>query len=394
MKNILVLAWEFPPRIVGGISRHVAELYPELVQLGLTIHLLTVEVEDAAEEEQVDGIYIYRLAVESSPHFFDWIRHMNRSMEEKAKALINAGWCFDLIHAHDWLVAQAAIALKDLYKIPIVATIHATEHGRHNGIHNPEQRYIYDQEFALSFNAWRVIVCTEYMHQEVSRVFKLPTDKINVIYNGIRAEKKQLVFDTHAFRERFADDDEKIVYYVGRMTPEKGLSVFLRAAPRVIAEMDAKVKFVLIGGGATDTLQRQAWDMGIGKSCLFTGFMPDADLDRFQRIADCAVFPSLYEPFGIVALESFAAGVPVVVSSTGGFPEVVQHQKTGVVTQVNDPHSLAAGILSILQNPVLAEQLTQNAFVDLRERFSWPRLGLQTLQVYEQVLLERQQVNW
>lgn len=394
MKNILVLAWEFPPRIVGGISRHVAELYPELVKLGLTIHLLTVEVEGAATEEDVDGIHIHRLAVESTPHFFDWIRNMNRSMEEKAKALMDAGWNFDLIHAHDWLVAQTAIALKNLYKIPIVATIHATEHGRHNGIHNPEQHYIYDQEFALSFNAWRVIVCTNYMHQEVSRVFKLPADKINVIHNGIRAEKKQLVFDTHAFRERFAADDEKIVYYVGRMTPEKGLSVFLRAAPRVLAEMEDKVKFVFIGSGIIDNLQRQAWDMGIGKSCLFTGFMPDSDLDRFQRIADCAVFPSLYEPFGIVALESFAAGVPVVVSSTGGFPEVVQHQKTGVVTQVNDATSLAEGILFVLKNPVLAEQLTQNAFVDLRERFSWPKLGMQTLQVYEQVLKERQLVAW
>ncbi len=392
--NILVLAWEFPPRIVGGISRHVAELYPELVKLGHVIHLVTVEVEGAPSYELVEGIHVHRIPVSSSADFFQWVDHMNQGMEAEGEDLMAQGWVFDLVHAHDWLVADAAIALKHLFKVPIVATIHATESGRHNGIHTQEQRYIRDREFALSYDAWRVIVCTDYMRQEVSRVFELPADKIHVIFNGIRPEKKQLKFDTHAFRQRFAADEEKIVYYVGRMTYEKGLSVFLRAVPHIIAEMSSKVKFVLIGGGKIDSLQRQVWDLGIGQSCSFTGFMPDEDLDRFQQIADCAVFPSLYEPFGIVALESFAARVPVVVSNTGGFPEVVQHEKTGVVTQVNDDYSLAEGILSVLKNPIFAKQLTEKAYLDLQRRFSWPQLAQQTLQVYEQVLKERQQSAW
>jgi glycosyltransferase involved in cell wall biosynthesis len=392
--NTLVLAWEFPPRIVGGISRHVSELYPELVKLGHGVHLVTVEVEQSPSYELVEGVHVYRVPVLPSPNFYEWVDHMNQAMETYASNLIAEGLVFDLIHAHDWLVSGAAISLKHRFKLPIVATIHATESGRHNGIHTSEQRRVHDREASLAYNAWRVIVCTEYMQQEINRVFQLPTDKIDVIYNGIRPEKKQLTFDTHAFREQFATDDEKIVYYVGRMTYEKGLSVFLRAMPHIIATMEAKVRFILIGSGEMEYLKRQAWELDIAPYCRFTGFMPDSELDRFQQIADCAVFPSLYEPFGIVALESFAARVPVVVSNTGGFPEVVQNEITGVVTQVNDAYSLAEGILSVLKNPIYAQHLTEHAYLDLQKRFSWPQLGQQTLKVYTQVLEERKRGSW
>lgn len=178
------------------------------------------------------------------------------------------------------------------------------------------------------------------------------------------------------------------------MTYEKGIFVLLNAAPKVLSSMGAKVKFVIIGGGNTNQLKQQAWDLGIWHKCYFTGFIADEYLDKFQTIADCAVFPSLYEPFGIVALESFAARVPVVVSDTGGFPEVVQHTKTGVVTYVNNPDSLAWGILEVLKNPGYSQWLTDNAYEDLERRFSWPKLAQQTETVYQRVVKERSQVEW
>ncbi len=394
--KILVLTWEFPPRIVGGIARHVGELYPEVVKLGYEIHLITVEFGHAPMYEVVEGIHVHRIPVGWSIDFFHWISNMNESMGHHGGKLILEEGPFDIIHAHDWLVADAAIALKHTFKIPLIATIHATEHGRYNGIYNDEPRYMNGKENELAYNAWRVIVCSDYMRHEVERALHTPWDKIDVIYNGIRPEKKPRwhEFDAWNFRRQFAEDGEKIVYYVGRMTHEKGVAVLLSAAPKVLWEMGGHVKFVIIGGGNTDHLKQMAWDIGIWDKCYFTGFMYEEYLNKFQTVADCAVFPSLYEPFGIVALESFAARVPVVVSDTGGLPEVVQHTKTGIVTWANDPNSLAWGILEVLKNPGYAQWLIDNAYEDLDRRFSWPKLAKQTEAVYQRVFEERSQVEW
>ncbi|MBR8827398.1 MAG: glycosyltransferase family 4 protein [Gomphosphaeria aponina SAG 52.96 = DSM 107014] len=394
--RILVLAWEFPPRLIGGIARHVAELYPELVKLGHEIHLITVEFGAAPLYEVVEGIYVHRVPVTPGENFFHWVANMNHSMGHHGGKLILEHGPFDLIHAHDWLVGDGAIALKHHFKIPLVATIHATEHGRYNGIHNETHNYIASKEKTLVYNAWRVIVCSAYMRNEVHRVLGAPWDKIDVVYNGIRPEKKHRHphFDYWGFRRHFAEDAEKIVYYVGRMTYEKGVSVLLNAAPKVIWEMHGYAKFVIIGGGNINHLQEQAWNLGIWHKCYFTGFMSDDDLNKFQTVANCAVFPSLYEPFGIVALESFAARVPVVVSDTGGLPEVVQHTKTGIVTQANNADSLAWGILEVLKNPDYAQWLVDHAYADLERRFSWPKIANQTEAVYGLILHQRKQVIW
>ncbi|MGK7928337.1 MAG: glycosyltransferase family 4 protein [Spirulina sp.] len=394
--RILVLAWEFPPRIVGGIARHVAELYPELVGLGHEIHLITVEFGSTPHHEVVDGIYLHRVAVAPGHDFFHWVVNMNESMGTYGGKLLRDKGPFDLIHAHDWLVADAAIALKYAFKLPLIATIHATEYGRYNGLYSDTHRYIHGKEYNLTYESWRVIVCTGYMKDELGRAFGTPSDKIDIVYNGIRSQKKARAGhdDLLHFRRRFAEDREKIVYYLGRMSYEKGVSVFLAAAPKVLWEMGGHAKFVVIGGGNTDRLKEQAWNTGIWDNCYFTGFMSEDDLDRFQTIADCAVFPSLYEPFGIVVLESFAARVPVVVSDTGGLPEVVRHTQTGIVTQTNNPDSLAWGILEVLKNPGYSQWLVDNAYEDLYARFHWAKLASLTEATYQHVLKARSQAVW
>ncbi|MBV8883109.1 MAG: glycosyltransferase family 4 protein [Chroococcidiopsidaceae cyanobacterium CP_BM_RX_35] len=394
--KILVLTWEFPPRVVGGIARHVAELYPELVKLGHEIHLVTVEFGEAPRYEVVEGVQVHRVSVGWGDNFFHWVVNLNESMGNHGTKLMLEEGPFDVIHAHDWLVGDAAIALKHNFKVPLIATIHATEFGRHNGIHNNNQHYVSGKEKQLAYNTWQIIVCTDYMRHELARALECPEDKVDAIYNGIRAEKKQHRpdLDIRNFRRHFAEDKEKIVYYVGRMTYEKGVTVLLNAAPKILWEMGGNAKFVFIGGGNIDHLKHQAWDLGIWDQCYFTGFMSDEYLDIFQTIADCAVFPSLYEPFGIVALESFAARVPVVVSDTGGFPEVVQHTKTGIVTWTNNADSLAWGILEVLKNPGYRQWLVDNAYEDLQLRFSWPKLAKQTEAVYQRVVQERSQAIW
>ncbi|GGA44173.1 glycosyltransferase family 4 protein [Okeania sp. KiyG1] len=394
--KILVLSWEFPPRIIGGIARHVAELYPEIAKLGHEVHLITVKSGEAPMYEIVEGIEVHRVPVGPSQNFFHWIANMNEAMGRHGGKLIKEEKNFDIIHAHDWLVTDAAIALKHIFKLPLIATIHATENGRHNGIHNHSQQYINAKEKELVYNAWRVIVCSKYMQVEVARTLDSPWDKIDIIYNGICAAKKPSrdEFDAVSFRRHFAEDREKIVYYLGRMTPEKGLSVLIHAAPRVIEEMGDRVKFIMIGGGKTDLWKKEVWHLGVSEWFHFTGFMSDENLDKFQAIADCAVFPSLYEPFGIVALESFAARVPVVVSDTGGLPEVVDHGRTGIVTKVGNSASLAQGILEVLRDSDYMQKLVSNAYEELEYKFCWGRIAKQTDMVYQRVAAERLQVVW
>jgi glycosyltransferase involved in cell wall biosynthesis len=363
--------------------------------LGYGVDLITIQSDHLPLLEVVEGITVHRVEVPQEADFFQWVTLMNRCMETYAQGLL-AQQDYDLIHAHDWLVADGAIALKHQFKIPLIATIHATEYGRYNGIHTATHAYISGKEKALAHEAWRVIVCSQYMRHELERALQTSWQKIDVIFNGIRPEKKHHAadFDRQLFRRRFAPDDQKIVYYVGRMTYEKGINVLLEAAPRILEVMRGKVKFLIIGGGDAQYLKEQAWNLGLGEHCEFTGFMSDADLDKFQTIADCAVFPSLYEPFGIVALESFAAKVPVVVSNTGGLPEVVTHGETGIVTYANVSSSLAWGILEVLQHPEYAKTLVENAYADLPKRFNWEKLAIATAKVYERVMSERSQIIW
>ncbi|MDX2257117.1 MAG: glycosyltransferase family 4 protein [Pseudanabaenaceae cyanobacterium bins.39] len=388
--RILALAWEFPPRIIGGISRHVAELYPEVIKRGHHVDLITVAINDAPLYEVVDGIHVHRIAVESNSDFFRWVVQMNVNMTQYARNLLSKeNEHFDIIHAHDWLVEETAIALSQEFHKPLVATIHATEYGRCNGIHNDTQRYIHEKEIKLTQAAQRVIVCSEYMRGELQRALNCAAEKTDVVFNGLSVQRRKSIttprdFDRQSLRQQYAQPDEAIIYFVGRITYEKGIYILLNAMPKVLAAMNDKVRLIIIGTGEAYSilLHRQAWDLGIYHKVTFTGFMADAEFWNLQQIADCAVFPSLYEPFGIVALESFAAKIPLVVSDTGGLPEVVRHQQTGIVTKVNNPDSLAEGIITILKDPAYAKTLVENAQVDLDKIFVWDRLAEQTEAVF------------
>src|SRR5690606_5748649 len=137
-------------------------------------------------------------------NFVDWVLHLNFTIVEYAIRLINETGKFDIIHAHDWLVAFAARVLKHAYSTPLVATIHATEHGRNWGIHNDTQRYINNVEWWLAFESWRLIVNSDYMKNEVKGIFNIPEDKIDVIPNGVDLDKFKGYERDIEFRRKFA----------------------------------------------------------------------------------------------------------------------------------------------------------------------------------------------
>jgi glycosyltransferase involved in cell wall biosynthesis len=269
----------------------------------------------------------------------------------------------------------------------MVATIHATENGRNNGIHTPTQGYINHVEWELQLASWRLIVCTNFMRRECQRALGTPWDKMDVIYNGVDSKKFEITLSGHEraqFRSRFAAPNEKIIFFIGRMVREKGVQVLLDALPKVRWHYNDS-KLVICGGGYREHLVQQAKTLGVDRSVYFAGFLPDEDLGKMYHVADVACFPSLYEPFGIVALEAMAARTPVVVSEAGGLPEVVEHGVTGTTTYTGNANSLADGILSVLHHPRRAHQMAETAFERVQNVFNWSHIAQQTMDVYSRV---------
>jgi glycosyltransferase involved in cell wall biosynthesis len=289
-------------------------------------------------------------------------------------------------------VAQAGVALKKGLNVPLLATIHATEMGRNKGqLWNDFSKYVNRMEWFLCFEAWRVVVCSKYMEREVMEFFGVPADKIDILPNGVNFKKFDPTLSTdekREFRRRFAGDNQKLVFFVGRMVPEKGAQVLLEAMPKVL-EGYHDARFVIVGkGGFLPDLKRRANELGVTPYVNFTGFVSDEDLHKLYQVIDVAVFPSLYEPFGIVALEGMAAQVPTIVADTGGLAEIVEHTKSGITTYAGNPESLAWGILEVLKNGDYAKQLAsagRNRVVDV---FNWTKIAAGTSVVYDRILKE------
>jgi glycogen synthase len=399
--RVMMLSWEYPPRIVGGISPHVHELSQELVKIGVEVHVITKATPLAPDEEvEMSGVHVHRVHLGETPNdFIHEIQLLNAATDARVRELLEdwrPGGEPTIFHAHDWLSLDSARKLKYEYNLPIVATLHATEWGRHGGIYSATSKYIAEQEYWLTYEAWRLIVCSDFMRGEAVRLFSTPFDKIDIIYNGVNASKFE--FDwTESEREKrrsaFAKPDEKVVIYVGRFVREKGIHVLLNAAHAVLSK-EPNTKFLIVGGGQRDRFENFVRWAGLSDNVIFAGFQANRALHELYRCADVAVFPSLYEPFGIVALEGMAAGIPVVSSDAGGLKEVVLHDSTGTTSFANDSASLAWGILKVLQDPERANRLAEQARERLNDDFDWGHLAAQTASVYDRVWSEFIESYW
>jgi glycosyltransferase involved in cell wall biosynthesis len=395
--SVMMLTWEFPPRIIGGISPHVYYLSKSLARNGAKVYVVTCDFPGAPQHEVVDGVQVLRIDSykNPSPDFATWVYLMNVNMQKEAAALVNSlGGKIDVFHAHDWLVATAGIGLKHVFRKPLFATMHSTEIGRRNGIHFDYERMIHETEAWLTYEAWKVICCSDYMVSHVRWAFGLPEDKLVMVPNGVNTE----VYAGHGedlseFRSKFALPEEKIVLFVGRLVYEKGVHVLVNAVPKVLEKANAK--FIIVGNGyMKEQLSGLVKSMGLVHKVLFTGFVDDETLRKLQRCADVSVVPSLFEPFGIVALEAMAARSPVVVSDTGGLSEIVEHDVSGVKVYVNDPDSLAWGINRVLTDNGFANWLRTNAFKKVQEKYNWDKIGQQTSNIFRTVLSEYSKSFW
>lgn len=388
--KILMLTWEYPPRIVGGIARVVHDLSHKLVKNGHDVTVVTYKEGDTPEFENDKGVKVYRVEnyMIKPNNFTDWIMQLNFTLTAKATQIINEQGKFDCIHAHDWLVAYSAKTLKDSFQIPIVSTIHATEAGRNSGIHDDVQRYINDTEWLLTYESTEVIVNSNYMKCELQRLFGLPFEKINVIPNGININNFNGITKDYDFRRKYAMDNEKIILYIGRLVYEKGVQHLISAMPKIINGYN-DTKLIIGGkGGMYDELREQAKNLGIENKVYFTGYLSSKEVQKMYKSADIAVFPSTYEPFGIVALEAMLAGVPTVVSDIGGLNEIVDHGINGMKSYAGNSNSIADSVLALLYNHQLCNNIVKNAKTKVKQEFNWNKIAQDTFFTYEKAICQ------
>jgi len=382
--KICHITWEYPPRIVGGIARHVEDLTKALAKLGHEVSVVSLEFPGAPSYEELDGVKIYRAPSDvGHPHFLTWALLFNNSIE---KRLADIDEDFDVLHVHDWLTAPSGISAKHFLRRPLVATLHSTEYGR-STLQSIDSFTIDSWEWWTTYEANKVIVTTYSMRHEVCGHFHAPWEKVWIIPNAVDVSKFRASVDRNAVRARYnVGPNEKLVLYVGRLVPQKGVEFLIQAVPRIGGRFH-DAKFVIVGEGwLRGHLESLANSMGQRWRINFTGFIPDSELIALLRSADVLVIPSVYEPFGIVALEGMAAGVPVVASQVGGLAEVVEHDKTGEYVYMRNPESIAWGVERVLSNPDHAAWLVKNGHEAVERVYSWEAVAKKTTELYEDVV--------
>ncbi|WP_249713803.1 glycosyltransferase family 4 protein [Rhizomonospora bruguierae] len=388
-KRVLMLSWEYPPVVVGGLGRHVHALAGALAAAGHEVTVVTRHAPGAALDDLREGVRVVR-APEDPPRFplateslLAWTMAFNHTLTRAALRAVGTGR-YDLIHAHDWLVTHTALTLKEHLGLPLVATIHATEAGRHQGwLPGEMNRAIHSVEHWLGHEADRVVVCSGYMKWEVNRLFGVAPEKLSVVPNGVDAARWRALPDQVALaRRRFAGDGP-LIAFAGRLVYEKGVQDLLAGLP-ALRSRHRGLRAVIAGDGPYKPhLERTADALGLRDVVTFAGFLRDDELPALMAASDGFVVPSIYEPFGMVALESAAAGAPLAVAATGGLPEIVEPKVTGMTFPARDPQSLADAVSALVLDADLARGVARQARAMVQRRYTWPTVAAATAHAYE-----------
>ena len=389
--KILMVSWEYPPVVIGGLGRHVHHLSTALAAAGHEVVVLARRPPDTdpsthpSTDEVAEGVRV--IAAAHDPHEFTfsndmmaWTLAMGHSMVRAGLSLKKRGsnrpWRPDVVHAHDWLVAHPAIALAQFYDVPMVSTVHATEAGRHSGwVSGAISRQVHAVESWLVRESDSLITCSASMADEITELFGPGLAEISVICNGIDAAR-------WPFAERRPRTGPAELLYLGRLEYEKGVHELIAALPRIRRTHPGATLTIAGEGTQLGWLVEQARKHRVLKAIRFVGHLGHAELLAVLHRADAAVLPSHYEPFGIVALEAAAAGTPLVTSNIGGLGEAVINGQTGVSCPPRDVAGLAAAVRTVLDDPDAAQRRARAARQRLTSDFDWKTVAAKTAQVY------------
>ncbi|WP_199832666.1 glycosyltransferase family 4 protein [Gordonia iterans] len=444
--RVLMVSWEYPPVVIGGLGRHVHYLAEALAAQGIEVTVLTRQPSrtDPSTHPTTDAVVngVRVIAAAEDPTEFDfgidmmaWTLSMGHSFVRAGLQLLR-DWQPDVVHAHDWLVAHPSIALADYFDVPLIATLHATEAGRHSGwVAGHVNRQVHSVEWWLANSADALITCSSSMRDEVRDLFGsgagsaragrsepsagstragrsepsagstragrsepsagstragrsepsagsaraglsdsgLPP--ITVIHNGID-------LTAWSFAERTVDDGPAELLFAGRLEYEKGLQDLLAALPAIRRAHPGTTLTVAGEGTQLGWLTELTAEHGVRHAVSFAGRQDHDGLASLMRRATAIVLPSRYEPFGIVALEAAASGIPLVTSTAGGLGEAVHDGETGMTFPPADVTALTAAVCATLDDPAAAAVRARRARAVLTEEFTWPAIAERTAAVY------------
>ncbi len=384
--RVLIVSWEYPPVVVGGLGRHVYQLATALAADGHDVVVLSRQPSgtDPASHPTTDAVAegVRVIGAAHDPHEFDFFSDMMAWTLAMGHAMIRAGmrlhgtWTPDVVHAHDWLVAHPAVALAEFFEVPLVSTIHATEAGRHCGwLSGPVNRQVHAVESWLARESDALIACSHSMAEEITALFGPGLVDVTVIPNGIDSRHWQ-------FARRQPRTGPPELLYFGRLEYEKGVHDAIAAMPRIRRRHPGTTLTVAGDGTQLDWLVDQARKYKVLKAVRFVGEVDHDELLRLLHRTDAAVLPSHYEPFGIVALEAAAAGAPLVTTNVGGLGEAVIDGVTGLSCPPRDVVALASAVCAALSDPAAAQRRAVAARERLTSEFDWHTVAERTAGVY------------
>jgi glycogen(starch) synthase len=389
--KVLMVSWEYPPVVIGGLGRHVHHLSTALAAAGHEVVVLSRRPSgtDPSTHPSSDEISedVRVVAAAQDPHEFTFSQDMMAWTLAMGHAMVRTGlslkdtssdhpWRPDVVHAHDWLVAHPAVALAEFYDVPMISTIHATEAGRHSGwVSGSLSRQVHAVESWLVRESDSLITCSASMCDEITELFGPGLAEITVIRNGIEAARWPF-----ATRRRRSGPAELL--FVGRLEYEKGVHDAIAALPRIRRAHPGTTLTIAGEGTQQDWLVEQARKHRVLKATRFVGRLDHDELLAALHRADAAVLPSHYEPFGLAALEAAAAGTPLVTSNIGGLGEAVINGETGVSCPPSDVTRLAKAVSAVLDDPAAAQRRARAARKRLTSDFDWHTVADETAQVY------------
>lgn len=414
LERVMIITPDYLPEPWSGLGTHVSELATGIGEQGYQVNVVAYSPHKVSTYQHLNVTVHFVSSSEAStkPLTTHWFHSMNESLISQSRYLIDeCHWRPDVVHCHDWLSFPAAYVIGKLYNIPIVGTVHLLQAeerrlGEQPNIDTEMQAEITKQERALCTKTDGLITVSMFMKGPIHETYGVPKEKIHVVYNGIDPQ----VFSRQAlppeefssFRKTIAAPNEKIIIFVGRLDQRKGIFPLLASAIPVI-EAHPNARYLLIGGppmgnsiaGFQKVLHARQQHPDLQKRTKMLGKIPRAQLSTLYQIADIAVVPSLYEPFGLAAVEAMAAGVPVVATDVGGLREIIQHGQTGLLVHVGgnaegmptiDVRQLAEAQSLLLTNTRMATQLGKAGQQDVTSRFSRKSMTLSTIKVYQQTI--------
>jgi len=335
--------------------------------------------------DRIDGVHYHRVAYPRHHDFVDDINNMCRAIVDRVLIIEDfVGRPFDVVHAHDWLTANAMIWIKQGRPRPSVLTIHATEYARcGNAFPGGMSQRIRDQERAGMYWADHVVAVSEATRQEILWMYNVPGDRASVVHNGISPDSFQVTVQADEVRRGYGIGPmDPVVLFCGRMVWQKGPDLLVEAIPAILRHW-GNAKFVFVGDGdMRGRCETRARQLGCGHAVRFLGHRGGDELVRLFAISDTVCVPSRNEPFGIVVLEAWAAGKPVVVTQCGGPNEFVWHEVNGLKIHPS-PDSVAWGIGQVFSNWDRARAMGADGRKAVETSFTWDIAAGRVLGAYE-----------